>query len=80
MSNPADDRKNVAKRNAQDHFTATAQRDALAREEQGKQRAKTAAKIAKLRALRLAKEQADKDSGGSKPPEARPKPRARPKG
>jgi hypothetical protein len=80
MSNPADDRKNVAKRNAQDHFTATAQRDALAREEQGKQRAKTAAKIAKLRALRLAKEQADKDSAGSKAPEARPKPRIRPKG
>ena len=41
MSNPTEDRKNVAKRNAQDHFTATAQRDALAREEQGKLRAKT---------------------------------------
>ena len=37
-------------------------------------RAKTAAKIAKLRALRLAKEQADKDAAGSKPPEARPNP------
>jgi len=79
MSNPTDDRKNVAKRNAQDHFTATAQRDALAREEQGKQRAKTAAKIAKLRALRLAKEQADKNAALAKPPEARNKPRTRPK-
>jgi hypothetical protein len=68
MSNPSDDRKNVARRNAQDHFTATAQRDALAKEEQGKLRAKTAAKIAKLRALRLAKEDAEKEAAGAAGP------------
>jgi len=71
MSDPSDERKNVAKRNAQKHFTASDQRDMLVREEQEKQRAKTAAKIEKLRALRLAKESAEKsasDSAGTMAP------------
>jgi hypothetical protein len=65
MPIPSDERKNVAKRNAQRHFTATEQRDELVREEQEKQRAKTTAKIAKLRDLRLAKERADEQTSGS---------------
>jgi len=81
MSDPSDARKNVAKRNAQDHFTASSQRDALNREEQEKQRAKTAAKIAKLRALRLAKEQADRESrpADGTPSGTKGKPRTRSK-
>jgi hypothetical protein len=61
MSNPSDERKNAAKRNAERHFTTADRRDALVKEEQEKQRAQTAFKIAKLRALRLAREYADKD-------------------
>ncbi|HYM17785.1 MAG TPA: hypothetical protein VEU06_04410 [Micropepsaceae bacterium] len=65
MSDPSDERKNVARRTAQGHFTASDQRDALAREVQEKQRAKIAAKIANLRSLRLAKEHAEKQSAGA---------------
>lgn len=65
MSNPSDERKNVARQAAQGHFTATDQRDTLVREEQEKLRAKIAAKIANLRSLRLAKEHADQGRAGT---------------
>ena len=67
MTEPSNERKNVAKSNAERHFTASEQRDVLIREEQEKQRAKTAAKIEKLRALRLAKEDADKNTAATMP-------------
>jgi hypothetical protein len=65
MPNPSDERKSVSKRTAQGHFAATDQRDALVRQEQDKQRTKIAAKIAKLRGIRLAKERADKQASGA---------------
>lgn len=65
MSEPSDDRKNAAKKKAQDHFTASAQRDALVKQERDKQRASLAAKTAKLKALRLAKETAERETAAS---------------
>ncbi len=52
-----------ARRRAENHFTATERRDtrdAEVRQEIARQQAATAAKTAKLRALRLAKEEADR--------------------
>ena len=61
MANP-DDRRDQARRKAQNHFAASEQRDALVRKELEKERAVSAAKTAKLRALRLAKEASDKEA------------------
>jgi hypothetical protein len=60
MSNSTD-KSDSARRRAQTHFTASEQRDTLVRREIEKERAASNAKTAKLRALRLAKEAADKD-------------------
>ena len=56
MSDNNKDPRANARRKAQNHFTSTEQRDALIRKEIENQRAQTAAKTARLRALRLAKE------------------------
>ena len=61
MSNPTEERRDQARRKAQNHFAASEQRDALVRKEIEKERALSAAKTAKLRALRLAKEALDKE-------------------
>lgn len=53
-------KREAARRNAQEHFTATQIRDAEVRKESERQQAATVAQIAKLRALRLAKEEADR--------------------
>ncbi|MGC9954852.1 MAG: hypothetical protein ABSD21_11315 [Rhizomicrobium sp.] len=58
MSNSTD-KSDSARRRAQNHFTASEQRDTLVRREIEKERAASNAKIVKLRALRLAKEAAD---------------------
>ncbi|MBI3676698.1 MAG: hypothetical protein HY243_08790 [Proteobacteria bacterium] len=55
-----DDRRDLARKKAQTHFTASEARDALVKQEIEKERAAVAAKTAKLRALRLAKEAQDK--------------------
>ena len=60
MSIPTEERRDQARRKAQNHFAASEQRDALVRKELEKERATSAAKTAKLRALRLAKEASDK--------------------
>jgi hypothetical protein len=52
--------RDTARKRAQNHFTASEQRDTLVRQEIEKERAASAAKTAKLRALRLAKEAEDK--------------------
>lgn len=52
--------REAARRKAQDHFTAAEKRDTEVRQEIARQQAATAAQTAKLRALRLAKEEADK--------------------
>jgi len=52
---------NPAQKGAQKYFTKAAQDDTLAKELRKKERSAMAAKTAKLRALRLAKEAADKE-------------------
>jgi hypothetical protein len=51
-----------ARRRAQNHFTVQAERDALVKQELAAERAVSDAKTAKLRALRLAKEEADRET------------------
>ncbi len=58
MSNSTD-KSNSARRKAQNYFTASEQRDTLVHREIEKERAASNAKIAKLKALRLAKEAVD---------------------
>ena len=50
------------RKKAQTYFTQSEQRDRLMRQEIEKERSASAAKTAKLRALRLAKEAADKEA------------------
>ncbi len=59
MSDPQDT-NDRARKKAQKYFTQTEQRDKLVKEEVERERAASNAKTAKLRALRLAKEAADK--------------------
>ena len=54
--------KETARRKASNYFAQAEQRDKLVRQEIDKERAASAAKTAKLRALRLAKEAADKEA------------------
>jgi hypothetical protein len=81
MANPTDDRRDAAKRKAQNHFTASEQRDALVKHEIEKERSALAARTARLKALRLAKEAEDKVAADraakDNPPKPKPKPRVR---
>ncbi|MGQ0741413.1 MAG: hypothetical protein ACT4OG_03840 [Alphaproteobacteria bacterium] len=82
MAESNEDRRSSARKRAQNHFQASEQRDVLVRQIIDKQRAATDAKIAKLRALRLAKEAADREAAtlsGADSQETAPKPRARKK-
>ena len=56
-------RQDTARRKASNYFAQAEQRDKLVRQEIDKERAASAAKTAKLRALRLAKEAVDKEAG-----------------
>jgi len=56
MASDTDDRTASLKRKGQGIFTASEQRDALVKQEIEKERAALAARTAKLKALRLAKE------------------------
>jgi len=60
MANPTTPQNN-AEKNAQKYFRKADQNDTLAKQSRKKERAADAAKTAKLRGLRLAKEQSDKD-------------------
>lgn len=60
MSNPGSPRKNQAQTRAHEQFQKVAQRDTDVRKDREKEQNATVAKIAKLRALRLAKEAEDK--------------------
>src|SRR5258708_9725497 len=66
----SEERRDQARRKAQNHFAASEQRDALVRKEIEKERAVSAAKTAKLRALRLAKEASEKEAADRLPEEA----------
>lgn len=64
--------REAARAKAQNHFQASEKRDQLVREEIARERAATDAKTAKLRALRLAKEEADRIAAENAPkPEAK---------
>jgi len=52
--------RDAARRKAQDHFTAAERRDREVLQEIARQQATVAARTAKLRALRLAKEETDR--------------------
>jgi len=71
----ARDKSSQAADKAQQLFKASDQREAAVRAEIEKERAATAAKTAKLRALRLAKEAADRAAAEANPPPAKPKTR-----
>ena len=60
MSGSTEQPKDAARRKAQNYFTQTERRDELVRQELEKERVAGDAKIAKLRARRLAKEAVDK--------------------
>lgn len=62
--------RSAARTRAQNHFAAAEQRDTQVRKEIETQRAATAAQTAKLRALRLAKEEADRIAAADAPPPA----------
>ncbi|HUJ48119.1 MAG TPA: hypothetical protein VLV55_13375 [Rhizomicrobium sp.] len=70
--------RDAARSRAQTHFSASDQRDSLVKQMIESERAATAAKTAKLRALRLAKEEADRAAAANAPkPETAQKTRAR---
>ncbi|HKD22393.1 MAG TPA: hypothetical protein VKB71_10280 [Rhizomicrobium sp.] len=62
-----------ARSKAESAFSASQQRDESIKQEIAKEQARVDAKTAKLRALRLAKEAADREAGLASPPEAAPK-------
>jgi hypothetical protein len=75
-----DPQKAKARGRAEAIFTASEQRDAAVHEQIRKQRAASDAKTARLRALRLAKEAADKKAGESGEAEGGAKPAAAKRG
>jgi len=75
ISPPPRDRDG-ARRKALNHFAVAEQRDTQVRKEITRERAAVDAKTAKLKALRLAKEEEDRVAAENAPPAA-PKPRAK---
>ena len=70
--------KDVARKRAQNHFAASELRDTTVKQMIEAERAATEAKTAKLRALRLAKEEEDRQAAlAAPPPSPTKKPRAR---
>jgi hypothetical protein len=63
----AESKKQTALRKAEDQFTRAANRDAAFRAERDKIASVEAAKTARLRALRLAKEEADREAAANAP-------------
>jgi hypothetical protein len=69
--------RDAARTRAQTHFAASEQRNQQVKQLIDNERTATDAKTVKLRALRLAKEEADRAAAAAAPPSAAPKPRAR---
>ncbi|GAA0573249.1 hypothetical protein [Rhizomicrobium electricum] len=67
-TNPPHKKRATARLNAQDKFAASERRDMEVRKEIQQQQAAAAAKTVKLRALRLAKEEADRLAAASATP------------
>ncbi len=64
---PRSEKRETARRNAANHFAAAEKRDTEVRAEIARQQAADAAKTAKLRALRLAKEEEDRLAAAAAP-------------
>lgn len=81
MSNPGTGGKNreAARTRAQSHFHAAERRDEMVRHELAKERAASDAKTARLRALRLAKEEEDRIAAEAEALANPPKPKAKAK-
>jgi hypothetical protein len=71
---PPPAQREMARKRAQNHFAASEQRDSDVRKEIARQQAVTQTQMAKLRALRLAKEEEDRIAAANAPKPA-PKPR-----
>ena len=69
--------RDAARNRAQTHFAASEQRDMQVKQLIDSERTATDAKTLKLRALRLAKEEADRAEAAANPPVPATKPRAR---
>ena len=69
--------RDAARTRAQTHFAASEQRNQQVKQLIDNERSATDAKTVKLRALRLAKEEADRAAAAAAPPSAAPKTRAR---
>ena len=67
------DKRDSARRKAQTHFAASEQRDTAIKLEIERDRNLVAAKTAKLRNLRLAKEAAEAEAKAAEPAAAKPK-------
>jgi hypothetical protein len=61
------EKRDSARRKAQNHFAASEQRDSAIKQEIERDRAAVAAKTAKLRTLRLQKEAAEADAKAAEP-------------
>jgi hypothetical protein len=79
MAGPPKPQGDAARRAAQTHFTQSEQRDKAIKQEIEKERAASAAKTARLRALRLAKEASERKEAertkAAAPKAAQPTPR-----
>lgn len=73
MKPPPEGRADEARRRAHDHFSKAQERESAFIREREKAEAAQAAKTARLRALRLAKEEEDRRNEALKPPPARRK-------
>jgi hypothetical protein len=65
---PSPDKKNSARRNADNHFVTWERRTALVKQQATAASAHNDAKTDRLRALRLAKEAADREAAPEAPP------------
>jgi hypothetical protein len=75
MVDTGSSRADMARRKAQEKFAAVKRRDAEARKDRDKVVAATVAKTERLRALRLAKEAADREAAAAAPPAKKAAPR-----
>ena len=73
---PRPAQRDAARKRAQNHFAASEQRDTEVRKEILRQQTATAARTAKLKAMRLEKEEADRIAAANAP---KPAPKARKK-
>jgi hypothetical protein len=79
MAETGGSRADMARRKAQEQFAAVKRRDAEARRDRDKVSAAAVSKTERLRALRLAKEAADREAAAAEPPVKKAAPRRKAK-